>query len=101
MSEISCGISSVRYVLLNVGKNVDKSITTFTKNEKSCNNPIPTGCSHVTIIYGLIPASAGRNRDKSVAKLLIVLKYIKQISQKKVGKFVKLSFMVCSWTLKF
>ena len=24
-------------------------------------NPIPTGCCHVTLIYGLIPPMAGRN----------------------------------------
>ena len=28
-------------------------------------NPIPTGCCHVTLIYGLIPPMAGRNRVKS------------------------------------
>ena len=27
-------------------------------------NPIPTGCCHVTLIYGLIPPMAGRNRVK-------------------------------------
>ena len=27
-------------------------------------NPIPTGLGHVTLIYGLIPPMAGRNRDK-------------------------------------
>ena len=26
-------------------------------------NPIPTGCCHVTLIYGLIPPMAGRNRE--------------------------------------
>ena len=31
-----------------------------------CNwiNPIPTGLGHVTLIYGLIPPMAGRNRVK-------------------------------------
>ena len=28
-------------------------------------NPIPTGCCHVTLIYGLIPPMAGRNRVKN------------------------------------
>ena len=27
-------------------------------------NPIPTGCCHVTLIFGLIPPNAGRNRVK-------------------------------------
>ena len=27
-------------------------------------NPIPTGLGHVTLIYGLIPPMAGRNRVK-------------------------------------
>ena len=27
-------------------------------------NPIPTGLGHVTLIYGLIPPKAGRNRVK-------------------------------------
>ena len=27
-------------------------------------NPIPTGCCHMTLIYGLIPPMAGRNRVK-------------------------------------
>ena len=27
-------------------------------------NPIPTGCCHVTLIYGLIPPMAARNRVK-------------------------------------
>ena len=29
-----------------------------------CFNPIPTGLGHVTLIYGLIPPMAGRNRVK-------------------------------------
>ena len=29
-------------------------------------NPIPTGCCHVTLIYGLIPPMAGRNRVKQL-----------------------------------
>ena len=29
-------------------------------------NPIPTGLGHVTLIYGLIPPMAGRNRVKSI-----------------------------------
>ena len=29
-------------------------------------NPIPTGLGHVTLIYGLIPPMAGRNRVNSV-----------------------------------
>ena len=29
-------------------------------------NPIPTGCCHVTLIYGLIPPMAGRNRVKVI-----------------------------------
>ena len=28
-------------------------------------NPIPTGLGHVTLIYGLIPPMAGRNRVNS------------------------------------
>ena len=28
-------------------------------------NPIPTGLGHVTLIYGLIPPMAGRNRVKA------------------------------------
>ena len=28
-------------------------------------NLIPTGCCHVTLIYGLIPPMAGRNRVKT------------------------------------
>ena len=28
--------------------------------------PIPTGCCHVTLLYGLIPPMAGRNRVKQV-----------------------------------
>ena len=32
--------------------------------KKSSLNPIPTGCCHVTLIYGLIPPMAGRNRVK-------------------------------------
>ena len=31
-------------------------------------NPIPTGCCHVILIYGLIPPSAGRNRVKRYEK---------------------------------
>ena len=30
-------------------------------------NPIPTGLGHVTLIYGLIPPMAGRNRVKGVS----------------------------------
>ena len=30
--------------------------------------PIPTGCCHVTLIYGLIPPMAGRNRVKRMNK---------------------------------
>ena len=29
---------------------------------KAVLNPIPTGCCHLTLIYGLIPPMAGRNR---------------------------------------
>ena len=29
-------------------------------------NPIPTGLGHVTLIYGLIPPMAGRNRVKKL-----------------------------------
>ena len=29
-------------------------------------NPIPTGCCHVTLIHGLIPPMAGRNRVNTV-----------------------------------
>ena len=32
-------------------------------------NPIPTGLGHVTLIYGLIPPMAGRNRVKSAVML--------------------------------
>ena len=32
-------------------------------------NPIPTGCCHVTLIYGLIPPMAGRNRVKCAARV--------------------------------
>ena len=38
-------------------------------------NPIPTGCCHVTLIYGLIPPMAGRNRVKwSLVKILYIIK---------------------------
>ena len=35
------------------------------KAEQWLFNPIPTGLGHVTLIYGLIPPMAGRNRVKS------------------------------------
>jgi hypothetical protein len=34
-------------------------------------NPIPIGCCHVTFIYGLIPAMAGRNWVKAWAPYLV------------------------------
>ena len=34
-------------------------------------NPIPTGCGHVTLIYGLIPPMAGRNRVNSLNELAV------------------------------
>jgi hypothetical protein len=42
-------------------------------------NPIPTGLGHMTLIYGLIPPMAGRNRVKRTGCLTIsnVLIYIK------------------------
>ena len=36
----------------------------FIGNTKFEFNPIPIGCCHVTLIYGLIPPMAGRNRVK-------------------------------------
>ena len=37
----------------------------YSFSEKLILNPIPTGLGHVTLIYGLIPPMAGRNRVKS------------------------------------
>ena len=36
----------------------------FIGNKKFEFNPIPIGCCHVTLIYGMIPPMAGRNRVK-------------------------------------
>ena len=33
-------------------------------------NPIPTGLGHMTLIYGLIPPMAGRNRVKTYFALV-------------------------------
>ena len=39
-------------------------------------NPIPTGCCHVTLIYGLIPPMAGRNMVNKRIKMKNILKPI-------------------------
>ena len=41
-------------------------------------NPIPTGLNHVTLIYGLIPPMAGRNRVKKTAKAKNFVTFIRR-----------------------
>ena len=40
------------------------TIIKFTFSYQTFLNPIPTGLGHVTLIYGLIPPMAGRNKVK-------------------------------------
>ena len=42
--------------------------TKLVKRTMKLFNPIPTGCCHVTLIYGLIPLMAGRSRIKPIKK---------------------------------
>ena len=46
------------FILAHVGRFLSTSLKIYVFN------PILTGCGHVTIIYGLIPPMAGRNRVK-------------------------------------
>ena len=45
------------------------------KNSPHPINPIPTGLGHVTLIYGLIPPMAGRNRVKQSQERVSQLDY--------------------------
>ena len=73
----------------------------FTSITHPCLNPIPTGLGHVTLIYGLIPPMAGRNRVKwhvdlrpqaikTVVEMLAEL--LKSASNYKTGQNIDLTF---------
>ena len=46
------------------GKFKNSFVTHMVLRTWECINPIPTGCCHVKLIYGLIPPMAGRNMVK-------------------------------------
>ena len=45
----------------------------MTSDPRAILNPIPTGCCHVTLIYGLIPPIAGRNRVNACQTSLLII----------------------------
>ena len=53
-------------------------------------NPIPTGCCHVTLIYGLIPPMAGMNRVNHVKVEMFTIWNSKQKSLTEVARCIKL-----------